>query len=414
MIFSGNELIKKRRFYSQSNNFGLVVNLSLDDPTGRYEMGISGDGVIKLVFESGKIMWNDLFVQTYQPLKNYLISFEITNSGINYKQNDSSVFYGLEKETGKYDYFFFSRENASMPASFDFSISGYSLPDYNIQDLGILFNSGQKEVTGLFSNIKGEDIKIFSSFAQGTQNLNYLFSDDLFSSGQNSTFKYSGNFSEFDFSQPITTSFYTNFGNKQVDFKIVNATDLDRLVLLNDVSNYEFNSENKILKTISWNNYSGGVVTNNFNTEILLSLEYVDGSGLFESSDFADSAFFNEIGYGNFIESGLLTGVSRINTGNGNVNGIYTINFDSFKWATGLVTGFFDSTGIGMTSGINYTGLGYARFTGFLVANILDGSGKFIFQDVIGVGSALGEGKSIEYNQYVNSTGFINLSGMKF
>jgi hypothetical protein len=414
MIFTGQELVKKRNFYTQNGNFGITVDFSVDNPSGRYEFGVSGTESVSLILQSGKITWNNLFVQSYLPFNDYSVLLEITDSSLNYIQNNQEVFYGLSKNTGDYNYFYFKRENTGINSEFDFSVSGKNLPNYNIDKLGIWFNSGQTEVTGSYTNQSGYDIRIFSSFAQDKQGLAYNFSTGFFSSGALSKFKYSGDFSDFDFTQPITTTFYTNFGTQQIKFKILNTATLEKFVLLDEITDYSFNNEDLINRTITWTNYSGGVAANNFNTDLFLSLEYVNGSGQFTVDDFAASASFTGLAYGNFLQSGLVTGLAQIATGTDSVTGVYSVNFTRFQWATGRVTGYFSGNGTGMASGINYTGLAHGPFTGSLTGTIRNGSGTLFFDNIHTTGFLVGEAYTVNYTGYVNATGYINISGLPY
>lgn len=412
MEFTGQELIKKRNFYTQNGNFGVVVDFSVGDPSGRYEFGLSGSNLLSIILESGQIKYNDLFIQSYLPSNNYSVVIELTDSSINYTQNDTEIFYGLTKQTGNYDYFYFKRDNTGMAAEFDFYLSGKNLPNYSIDKVGYWLNTGQREVTGNFINQSGYEIGVFNSVSQGLQNLSYSFSSGGFSSGQANSFKYSGELSNFDFTQPITTIFNTNFGTLNINFQIIDTTTLSKFILLDEITDYSFNTGNQINRELFYTNYSGGVATDAFNTELIFKLEYVDGSGTFAIDDFTDSARFTANAYGNFLQSGLVTGRVAIQTGNANITGVYTIDFNRFQWATGAVTGYFSGQGMGLASGINYTGLAYGGFTGFITGLIQDGSGTFIFNNVSTTGHLVNPAKSINYTGYSNATGFLSISGL--
>lgn len=412
MEFSGDQLIRKRNFYTQNGNFGVIVDFSVTDPSGRYEFGISGTQKVSICLESGQIKYNDLFVQSYLPFNEYSLLLEVTDNKLNYIQNNIEIAYDLQKQTGNYDFFFFQRDNTGINAEFDFYLSGKNLPVYQIDKIGYLFDSGQRIVSGAFSNSSGYNINIFDSVAQGIQNLTFGKITGVIQSGGVQNFYYSGDFLNFDFSQSILTNFYTNFGFQGVNFKIIDTTTLEKFILFNSIDDFSFNENNEINRNLKYFNYSGNVSSDIFNTEISVNLSYINGSGDFTVEDFASSASFTGFAYGNFLESGLVTGTSFVQTGNESITGRYRVDFTRFQWATGLVTGYSTGFGYGTASGYNYTGLAYGEFSSVLTATISNGSGSFIFDNVIATGNLINSGSAIGYTGYINSTGYINLSGV--
>jgi len=412
MIFTGSQLISKRNFYTQNSNFGVSMDFTVNDPSKRYEFGLTGNNSISLILESGKISYNDIFLHSYSPNQNYNITLGVTDNNINVSKNDVELILGHPKDTGNYDYFFFKRQDTGVNASFDFSVSGMGLPIYSIDTVGYYLTTGQNQVTGLFKNISGFDIRLFRSEAISPQNLSFSGISGLIQSGNNKVFSYNGGLSEFDYTQPIFTIFNTNLGQLNINFSVVDATNLSRFVLLDDIEDFSFNANNEINRTLSYTNYSGGIGGAEFQTDLFFQLSYVSGSGNFVVSDFAQSASFTGLAYGNFLKSGFLTGTASIITGNANISGVYTINFERFGWATGRATGFFSGMGTGISSGINYTGLAYGGFTGLATGLILNGSGTLDFNQSLLVGQSIGESYSINYTGYVNATGYINLSGL--
>ncbi len=125
------------------------------------------------------------------------------------------------------------------------------------------------------------------------------------------------------------------------------------------------------------------------------------------------SSFFNRLSI-IFLQSGFVTGRISIPTGDESVMGLYTVDFNRFQWATGAATGYFSGNGTGLASGLNYTGMAYGGFTGFVTGLIRDGSGTFIFDNVTATGYGVGNFQSIYYTGYTNATGYINLSGIPY
>lgn len=409
MQFEQNQLISKREFYTQNGNFGVAVDFNVNDPSGRYEFGLSGSNLLTVVLESGLIKYNNLTLQSYLPNNDYSLLLEVTNNNLNIAKDNYELAYGLNKTTGDFNLFYFKRDNPNINAQFDFSLSGSNLPIYSVKRSGFLLSTGANSVTGRFSNLSGYGIKFFNSISNGLQGLNYGYVGNNIKSGEKLSFFYSGDFSNFDFSQPITTSFYTNFGNLLINFKITDATSLNNFILLNEINDYNFNEDNQINRELFYSNYSGGVISDSFSTDVSFLLRYLDGSGRFTVDDFASSATFAEFAYGNFRESGIVTGVASIQTGDSLLTGVYSVPFSRFKWATGPVTGYFTGLGIGIASGQNYTGLAAGQISGSLMATVLDGSGSFVWNSVLATGVLINSGAAIGFTGYSNATGFINL-----
>ena len=70
MQFTGEQLVSKRNFYTQNSNFGVAVDFSVDNPSGRYEFGVSGSNDLLISLESGRIHYDGVFLQTYNPFNN--------------------------------------------------------------------------------------------------------------------------------------------------------------------------------------------------------------------------------------------------------------------------------------------------------------------------------------------------------
>ena len=291
-------------------------------------------------------------------------------------------------------------------------MSGKNLPIYSISNIGYYFLTGQTNVSGAFNNISGFDIKIFKSESYATQSLSFSGISGAIPSGSNRYFSYLGDFESFDNSQPIFTSFYTNLGRIGVNFQILDVTTYSKLVMFNELYDYSFNQNNQISKTLTYNCYSGGAVSN-FKTDLFFKLDYISGSGSFQVDNFASSAEFTSNAYGNILKSGILTGVVNLITGNSSVSGVYTISFDCFQWATGPVTGFFTGRGIGTSSGIGYTGRAHGFYTGLATGFINDGSGTLTLNQAQMIGISSGASYSIDYPKYFNATGYINISGLR-
>src|SRR5438876_969922 len=107
MNFTGQQLIIKRNFYTQNNNFELDINFSVDNPTGIYEIGLTGNSSLSLLLQSGRISYNNIFLHSYLPNYQYNVNINITDNSINLSKDNTPLAYALYKQTGNYSYFFF-------------------------------------------------------------------------------------------------------------------------------------------------------------------------------------------------------------------------------------------------------------------------------------------------------------------
>jgi hypothetical protein len=178
-------------------------------------------------------------------------------------------------------------------------------------------------------------------------------------------FAYSGDFDTIDFSQPVFTTFNTNFGDSTILFTITDLRALDGFIFLQSINDFTVDDDGILNRDINYLNYSGGFVSTQFNTPLVFILDYISGSGTFASSG---GAGYVATGYGNFLESGIITGWATTQTGNFAVTGS--------GWATGLVEKYFTGIGTGVASGIGYTGYATGTMSGYYQDYIYDGSGK--------------------------------------
>lgn len=414
MQFTGSELTLKRNFYTQTGNFGFGVSCNVDNTSGTYYFGVSGNqGNLEFKLESGKIYYQNQYIHSYIPFREFVIEASFSTGHTNIIKDETALVYGDPKETGNYDYFYFKRENNSLNAEFDLYVSGNNTPVYQIQEKGYLFTSGQNAVTGYFFNNGGFPINVFDSNINSDVSYNFGKLSSNISANGSGFFAFTGNFNEIDFSSPIITTFNTNFNDIEILFSIIDVSTLNKFVLFDDIDSFDFGPDSTLNRTLSYTNYSGGFITDSFNTQIQFILEYVSGSGNFSTNNFVNDIPYNTTLYGNFQESGLLTGQYSVLTGNQNITGDYIIDFSEFSWATGLATGFFSGIGTGIATGNGYTGLAVGSFTGLHTGIINNGSGIFYFNPVIVTGYGL-DGLSLDYPNYINATGFINISNMSY
>jgi hypothetical protein len=365
MIFTGSNLTIKRNFYTQTGNFGFGLACTVDNSTGLYKFGLTGaQGVLEFQLNSGRMYYQNQFIHAYRPNEEFLIEAQFTSGTSNVIRNGSPLIYGEPKASGNFDYFYFSRENDGMGADFDLQISGSSIPAYTVATTALLLNTGQLAVTGWFLNQSQYALNVFDSDMQASQNYDFAKLNRSIPSGASGFFAFSGDYSTFDVTDPILTTFNTSYNDISILFTIINATVLDTFIQITAPTDFTFNTTGILNRTLSYLSYSGGIAGADFPSVFSFSLGYVSGSGIFSLS----GAGFSGLVYGSFVESGLMTGLVVSTTGNfiGSTSG----------WATGLVTGLFSGIGSGLASGVGYTGVGTGYFTGMSTGIIFDGSGK--------------------------------------
>lgn len=398
MQFTGQELTLKRNFYTQTGNYGFVANVTVDNTTGTYHFGLSGaQGVLDFTLQSGRMYYGGQFVQSYRSYEEFLVEGQFSSGAANMTKNDSALMYGAAKPTGNFDYFYFTRGSTNMGATFGLEVSGNNSAVYSISQQGYLFASGQNAVTGWFANQGAFPIRVFDSTIQASANYSFGKLAGNIASGASGAFAYTGDYSTLNFNQPILNTFATNFGDVSVLFSILDARSFSSFVQLTAPTDFSFNGSNVMNRDVSYLNFSGGFVTDGFNTNLTFVLGYVSGSG-----GFTNLANYSITGYGTFRESGAVTGLLSTITGSSRVTG--------FAWATGAATGFFSGMGTGMASGLGYTGLATGYMTGLATGFVFGGSGKItLTYPLVGTGLTA---SAIGLTGTAFATGAINISSL--
>ena len=411
MQFTGNQLVLKRNVYTQTGNYSMWINCAVDNTTGQYYFGLSGNGnSLDFMMQSGKLYFANTLIHSYLPYKSLLITADFTNTFANISKDGVPLAYGLPKQTGYFDYFYFKRDSASSNAAFNLYVSGDNLPNCNFQNIGYLLSTGQAAVTGTVMNLSQFPINIFDSNISTTEAYTFGKIAQKISSGASGIFAYSGDFTSIDTTKPIVTNFNTNFGNMNISFSIVDLTHVSRYILLNQPSDFTM-QDGIFAYNLGYSNYSGGNLTNNFQAGLQFILKNIIGSGFYTDPTFTPLAQFSTPGSGYIFNGyGLISGTAIISTGNGSVGGLYTMNVTQPRFATGTFSTFFSGFGTGMASGVGYTGAAYGAMTGIYFGTILANSGSIIISgNVTGYGI---NGRSVYYPAYSNATGYVNLSGM--
>lgn len=284
MEFTGTNLVLKRNIYPQTGNYSFSINCAVGSTTGKYFFGLSGNGnKIEFTMDSGKIYFDNKFIHSYRSNEEFSISADFTNSKINLSKNDAPLLYGQAKPTGYFEYFYFKRNDNSLGASFDLNVSGNNIPSYKIETNGYLLYSGQEAVTGYFINYSAFPITVFDSNIETAEPYTFAKLGNV-SASSTGRFAYSGNFNLIDVTQPIFTTFNTNFGDSVILFTITDLRARDGFVLLQEIEDFSLDADDGLNIDVNYTNFSGGIGTTGFNTQLTFILDYVSGSGNFTVS----------------------------------------------------------------------------------------------------------------------------------
>lgn len=400
MQFTGTELTRSRSIYTQNLNFGWSIDCVVDNTTGRYDFGVSGSaGTLAFTLQSGRILAGNTFLHSYAANEPFSMECQITPTTYNLLKEDSPLVMGVGKTSGDFSTLFFTRAESTLFADFSFFASGQNLPNVTVDTVGYLLTTGQNAVTGQYRNLGSYPVRVFNSDALYTQGLSFGQLADTIPALGNGQFAFSGDFSSFNFANPVLVGFETNFEGADIAFTIVDARSQTSYVYLSTISTFNFES-GVLNRTFFYNNYSGGFQVDSFPATISFQLMLVSGTGAFAS---AGGGGYTTTGYGNFIQSGLLTGIAATETGN--------ILVSQFAWATGAVGQFFSGVGTGFATGIGYTGIATGFFTGLATGIIYNGSGTLLVSQTTGkaLSSVVGLGVNIYATGLMTTSGVENL-----
>ncbi len=282
MQFTGLDLTLKRSFYTQSGTYGFVADIVVDNTTGLYRFGLSGaQGALEFRLDSGRLYYGTQFLHTYQSYRAFVIEGQFTSGAANILKNGSPLAFGAPKATRNFDTFYFSRANPGMGGTFGVEISGNSLPSFTISQQGYLLTSGQGGVTGYFANQSAFPFRVFDSSIQASQNYRFGKLRGTVGASATGTFAYSGDWDALDLSQPILTTFNTSYQDSTVLFTIIDARTLNRFVYLTAPTDFSFNETGILNRDVTYLNYSGGFVTDAYQTSLVFQLRYQTGDETF-------------------------------------------------------------------------------------------------------------------------------------
>lgn len=344
MTFTGNQLAVYRNYYTQTGNVGFGLNCTVDNTTGQYLFGLSGNaGTVQFTLESGRVYYGSQFIHAYQADEPFTIEGQFTTGSLNVMKDGQALVYGKTKATGNLDYFYFSRANASLGAEFDLYISGDNAALRTITTQGYLLTTGQASVTGYYVNDGNYPIKVFDSTILASQNYTFGKLQGDVTALNTGSFAYTGDFGSLDLTQPILTTFNTNYGDESILFYITDATSLGRYIYITAPTDFSFNESDILNRDLTYLNYSGGFVATDFNTNLTFQFRHVTGQEVF-------------------------TGVWNLFTGN-NVASLVSL-YSAGTYSTGLISG---SGTFPPNSGINFQ-VTYSGISGNQAQLVISGS----------------------------------------
>ncbi len=343
MTFTGSELTLKRSFYTQSGVYGFAADIVVDNTSGLYHFGITGNGgSIDFTLNSGRLYYGTQFLSTYKSHQSFSIEGQFTSGSANLIKDGEPLAYNAPKGTGYFNYFYLTRANTGMDATFDFSVSGNSTPTFSITQQGYLYATGQGGVTGYFVNQSAFPIRIFDSKIQATQNYTFGRLNGSVAPGGTGAFVYSGAFGSLNLSQPILTTFNTNYQDTSILFTIIDTTNLNRFVQITNPTDFTFNSTGILNRNVSYLNYSGGFVTTAFNTALTFRLGYSNGqevfTGIWDLLTGIDASSLISLKQPGLFNTGMISG-SGIFAPNSQVNFQVTYSGISGNAAQLIITG---------------------------------------------------------------------------
>ena len=384
MQFTGTELSHFRNFYTQNDNFEVDVNFIVDNTTGHYVFGLTGSNTnFKFDLISGKIYDpNGLFVHSYLPNENVNLQLQITSDSYNIYKNNIPLVLGNNKSNQDYNQFFFNRQYNTDSATFDVYISGQNQPNIYFDQNAYLLSTGQNMVTGQIINNGDYDYRVFNSISNNSQNLSYNNFTGIIPPGSTDYFIYSGDFTNFDFTAPTFPTFYTNYDYNTFNFYIVNTVNANPFVLMQPITNYSFNGNNQFIRTISYNNYSSGLLSNSFNADFYFQLDFISGftgvpfvSGALTGNFYGQGSGYIEIdGFTGITSGGFVGQVTGYGEGSstfqftGNVTGL---NVGSQGEAT-IATGFIDLSNIYLTGQYSFDDRRSQAYPAIYYGNFID------------------------------------------
>jgi hypothetical protein len=411
-------------FLNQTGNFDYDINLTVNNSTGYFEFGLSGNKNLKFKGQYGKIKdKNDNIIIGYVPNQELNIKGSIYSGKESLTIEDNLIYSNISNTGCNFNYFYLNPIGCSL--DYNFSLSG-GYTDFSsrvtttkIKDFNIIVDSANnpfitKTLTGVLVNQNPNlEIKIFSGVVASKTDTYNLYGFPI-------TFNNTGTYlidTNTGISASINDSFdvlfYTNFGNITKTVTISGEV-IPLFFLFFDVTpaisgfpNIKTGYDqifvnNPINYSLSYGFVSGA--------NVQLNLTYISGltgdvTGFLSATGKFDGTLSGYLTGSGYLSNYVATGIT-FSGGNDFLNttqfitdsGFYA---QQFKVATGYSEGNYVVTGYGLGSGYIY---GNVFATG-KIRVLVTGQVPYVGGTAVSVNPYPFTGSGIAYNQ--NNSGFI-------
>ena len=415
---------KSINFLNQTGTFDYNLNLQVNNNTGYFEFGLSGNKTLKFKSQYGKIKdSNDNIIIGYIPNQEFTIKGNIVSGKESLTINDTLIYSNISNTGYNFNSFYLNPIGCSLDYNFsltgqdtDFSsrVTTPKIKDFNIKVDALDNPFVTKTLTGILVNQNPQlEIKIFSGIATTKTD---AFSLDGFPISFYQTGSYLINTStgiDANVNDSFEALFYTNFGNIAKTITITGEVVPLFFLFLNvfpEISgfpNIKTGSDLIFVNNPKNYNVSYGYISG---ANVQAKLTYVSGltgdvtgflpaTGVFYGTL---SGFLTGSGYvSNYVATGI-----TFSGGNDFLNttqfvtdsGFYA---QQFKVATGYSQGNYVITGYGLGSGYVYESI----FATGKVRVLVTGNVPYVGGAAIAVNPYPFTGSGMAYDQ--NNSGFI-------
>ena len=411
-------------FLNQTGTFDYNLNLQVNNNTGYFEFGLSGNKTLKFKSQYGKIKdSNDNIIIGYVPNQEFIIKGNIISGKESLIINDTLIYSNISNTGYNFNSFYLNPIGCSLDYNFsltgqdtDFSsrVTTPKIKDYNIKVDALNNPFVTKTLTGTLVNQNPQlEIKIFSGIATTKTD---AFNLDGFPISFYQTGSYLINTStgiDANVNDSFEALFYTNFGNIAKTITITGEVIPLFFLFFNvfpDISgfpNIKTGSDLIFVNNPKSYNVNYGYVSG---ANVQAKLTYVSGlTGNVTGFLPATGVFYGTLsGYltgSGYISSYVATGIT-FSGGNDFLNSTQFVTnsgfyAQQFKVATGYSQGNYIITGYGLGSGYVYENI----FATGKVRVLVTGNVPYVGGASIAVNPYPFTGSGIAYNQ--NNSGFI-------
>jgi len=411
-------------FLNQTGNFDYNINLTVDNSTGYFEFGLSGNKNLTFKGQYGKIKdINDNIIIGYIPNQELNIKGNIYSGKESLIVEENLIYSNIPNTGYNFNYFYLNPIGCSLDYSFSLT-GGYTdfsstVTTPKIRDFNILVDSANNSfttqtLTGVLINENPNlEIKIFSGVATSKSDNYSLYGFPI-------TFNDSGTYlittstgSDALVDDTFDALFYTNFGNISKTITISGEV-IPLFFLFFDVfppisgfPNVQTGYSQIFVNNPKNYSLSYGFVSG---ANVQLSLSYISGltgdvTGFLSATGKFDGILTGYLTGSGYISNYVATGIT-FSGGNEFLNNIEFVTdsgfyAQQFKVATGYSQGDYVITGYGLGSGYVYESV----FATGKVRVLVTGNVPYVGGTAVAVNPYPFTGSGIAYNQ--NNSGFI-------